>query len=130
MALRNIKSALATAMKAEGAAATMSDEQAQTILRKLQKQRQESITMFKQGGRDDMVAAEEAELVIVESYLPKLADEAQTRQWVEEAIKASGAASPKDMGKVMGAMNAKHKGGVDNKLVSQITSELLKAMAG
>jgi uncharacterized protein YqeY len=108
----------------------MSDEQAQTILRKLQKQRQESIEMFTQGGRDDMVAAEQAELVIIESYLPQLADEAQTRAWVEEAIKASGAASPKDMGKVMGQMNAKHKGGVDNKLVSQITSELLKKLAG
>jgi uncharacterized protein len=129
-ALRNIKSALSNALKEDGAAATLSDEQAQTILRKLEKQRQESITMFTQGGRDDMVQAEKAELAIITSYLPQLADEAQTRAWVEEAIKATGAASPKDMGKVMGAMNSKHKGEVDNKLVSQIATELLKQMAG
>lgn len=86
--------------------------------------------MFTQGGRDDMVAAEKAELVIIEGYLPQLADEAQTRAWVEAAIKATGAASPKDMGKVMGEMNKKHKGEVDNKLVSAVATELLKAMAG
>lgn len=128
-ALRNIKSALLTALKEDGAA-TLSDEQAQTILRKLQKQRQESIEMFKQGGRDDLVAAETAELAIIDGYLPKLADEAQTRAWVEEAIKATGAASPKDMGKVMGHMNKTYKGQVDNKIVNQVASELLKKMAG
>jgi uncharacterized protein YqeY len=129
-ALRNIKSALGNALKEEGAATTLSDEQAQAILRKLQKQRQESITMFTQGDRDDMVAAEKAELVIIEGYLPSLADEAQTRAWVEAAIKTTGAAGPKDMGKVMGDMNKKHKGEVDNKLVSAVATELLKAMAG
>ena len=86
--------------------------------------------MFEQGGRDDMVQAEKAELVIIDSYLPKLADEATTRKYVEAAIEASGAAGPKDMGKVMGQVNAKHKGEVDNKLVNQIASELLKKMAG
>lgn len=129
-ALRNIKSALGNALKEEGATTTLSDEQAQAILRKLQKQRQESIAMFTCGGRDDMVAAEKAELVIIESYLPSLADEAQTRAWVEAAIKTVGAAGPKDMGKVMGEMNKKHKGEVDNKLVSAVATELLKAMGG
>lgn len=128
-ALRNIKTALSTALK-ENNAETLADDKAQTILRKLQKQRAESIEMFTQGGREDLVAAEKAELAIISSYLPQLADEAQTRSWVEEAVKSSGAAGPKDMGKVMGVMNGKYKGKVDNRLVSQIAGEILKGMAG
>lgn len=124
-ALRNIKSAFGTALKEEGAAESLPDEKAIAILTKLRKQRLESIEMFQKGNRDDMVQAERAELVILETYLPQLADEATTREWVAAAIDESGAKAKSDMGKVMGVMMKKHKGKTDNKLVSKLVGEML-----
>ena len=124
-ALRNIKSAFGTALKEEGAAESLPDEKAITILTKLRKQRLESIEMFQKGNRDDMVQAEQAELAILETYLPQLADEKTTREWVAAAIEESGAKAKSEMGKVMGVMMKKHKGKTDNKLVSRLVGEML-----
>ncbi|EWM28987.1 hypothetical protein Naga_100501g4 [Nannochloropsis gaditana] len=126
-ALRNIKSALGNALKEEGAAETLPDEKAILILTKLRKQRQESIEMFIKGNRDDMVQAEKAELAILETYLPQLADEATTREWVSAAIQETGASAKSDMGKVMGVMMKRYKGKTDNKLVSKLVGEMLGA---
>ena len=104
---------------------TLPDDVAVGLLRKLAKQRQESIDAFTSAGRADRADAERAELAVIQTFLPKLADEATTRRWVEEAIAASGAASAKEMGKVMGAVMKAHKGEVNGDLARQIASQLL-----
>ena len=99
-ALRGIRAAFLNEMKKDGAD-TIPDEICVVLLRRLGKQRKESIEAFEQAGRDERVAAERAELMVIGEFLPNLADEAQTRAWVEAAISETGADAPKDMGKVM-----------------------------
>lgn len=123
-ALRNIRAAFIAGMKEDGSD-TLSDDQAQAIVRRLAKQLADSIESYQAGGRDDLVASESAELAVVEAFLPKLADEATTRQWVHEAIEATGASSKADMGKVMGHLMKGHKAELDGKLANRIASELL-----
>lgn len=124
-ALRSMRSAFLNEMKKDGSE-TVSDEVCQTLLRKLEKQRKESIEAFSQAGRDEMADTERAELAVIESFLPSLADADQTRSWVEAAIAESGASSPKEMGKVMGVLMKAHKGEMDGTLARQIAEELLK----
>jgi hypothetical protein len=123
-ALRNIRAAFLTEMKKDGSE-TLDDATSIGVLRKLAKQRQESIEAFSQGGRPERADEERAELAVIETFLPRLADAATTRAWVQEAIAASGAGSPKELGKVMGALMKAHKGDVDGDLARQIASELL-----
>ena len=101
-ALRSIRAAFLNEMKKDGAD-DLADEVCVGLLRRLEKQRGESIEAFENAGRTEQAAAERAELAVIQEFLPSLADEAQTRAWVEEAIAASGASSPKELGKVMGA---------------------------
>ena len=101
-ALRGIRAAFLTALKEEGAGDKLSDEQAITQLRKLAKMRKESISMFKEGGRDDLAEKEELELNVIEQWLPTLASEEVVEGWAKEAIEKTGASKPGDMGKVMG----------------------------
>eukprot|EP00190_Bangiopsis_sp_CCMP1999_P005465 CAMPEP_0198733710 /NCGR_PEP_ID=MMETSP1475-20131203/47764_1 /TAXON_ID= ORGANISM="Unidentified sp., Strain CCMP1999" /NCGR_SAMPLE_ID=MMETSP1475 /ASSEMBLY_ACC=CAM_ASM_001111 /LENGTH=150 /DNA_ID=CAMNT_0044497051 /DNA_START=372 /DNA_END=824 /DNA_ORIENTATION=+ len=124
-ALRNIRAAFLTKQKETGAD-TISDEDALVVLRKLAKQRAESIDLYEKGDRKDLAEAEKSELAIIDAYLPKLADEDTTRKYVEEAISKTGAKSAKEMGKVMGAVMKDHKSEVDGNLVRKIASELLK----
>ncbi|MFT7519148.1 MAG: hypothetical protein ACI9MC_001288, partial [Kiritimatiellia bacterium] len=100
-ALRSIRAKFIEALKEKGAD-DLPDSQCVDILRKQAKQRQESIEAFNKGGRPDLAETEAAELAVIDAFLPKLADEAQTRVWVQEAIDASGATSAAQMGKVMG----------------------------
>ena len=125
-ALRNVRAAFLTALKADGASETLSDDEAQAILRKLAKQHAESIEAYEEGGREDLAEQEKAELLVIEEFLPKLADEAQTRVWVEEAIAATGASSMADMGKVMGRLMGAHKHAIDGKLANQLVREKLQ----
>jgi uncharacterized protein YqeY len=122
--LRNIRAALIAVAKETGAE-RLDDGACQTILRRLAKQRKESIEAYEQGGRKDLVAEECAELGVIEAFLPKLADEASTREWVASAITSSGATSPKDMGRVMGVLMKNHKAELDGKLANTIVRELL-----
>ncbi len=123
-ALRNIRAAFLNEVKKDNAD-SLSDATCVALLRRLEKQRRESIEAFESGGREDRAAAERAELVVVQAFLPQLADAEQTRGWVQEAIEASGAASAKDLGRVMGAIMKAHKGDVDGTLARQIAAELL-----
>jgi hypothetical protein len=125
-ALRNIRAALLVEMKKDNSK-TLADEVSVAVLRRLEKQRLESIEAFEQAGRAERVAAERAELAVVREFLPKLADEATTRAWVQEAIAATGAAKPGDVGRVMGALMKAHKGDVDGTLARKIASEKLGA---
>ena len=78
------------------------------VLQKMAKQRRESITLYRQGGREELAAAEEAELVVIDEFLPQQMGEAETRAAID-AIKAElGASSVKDMGKVMAELKARH----------------------
>ena len=95
------------------------------ILRKLEKQRRESIEAYEKGGREERAAEERAELEVLQTFLPSLADEATTRGWVEAAIAASGASKPGDVGRVMGMVMKEHKGDVDGGLAKRLAAELL-----
>ena len=91
----------------------VTDERCIETLRKLKKQREDSITAYDGANRKDLADVERAELAVIEGFLPRLADEAQTLAWVKEAIVASGATSPKEMGKAMGVLMKSHKADVD-----------------
>ena len=82
------------------------------------KQRQESAKMYRDGGREDLAAKEEAEIVVIKSFLPKQLDEAETEAAIRAAIAETGAASMKDMGKVMAALKEKYAGQMDFGAVS------------
>ena len=123
-ALRNMRAAFLTEMKRDGSE-TLDDVVSIGVLRKLAKQRQESIDAFTQANRPERVAEERAELGVIEEFLPRLADGATTRRWVAEAIAACGAGSARELGKVMGALMKAHKGDVDGDLARKIAAELL-----
>jgi uncharacterized protein YqeY len=123
-ALRNIRAALLTEMKKDNST-DLSDEVSIGLLRRLEKQRRESIEAFESAGRAEQAAAEMAELEIIRTFLPQLADEASTRAIVASAIEATGATQPKELGKVMGSIMKNHKGEVDGELARQIAAELL-----
>jgi uncharacterized protein YqeY len=123
-ALRNVRAGFIEDLKTDNST-VLSDERCLTVLRRQAKQRQESIDAFRAGGREDLVASEAAELAVLESFLPKRADEATTRGWVAAAIAATGATSAKDMGKVVGAVMKAHKDDVDGKKVQDLARELL-----
>jgi uncharacterized protein YqeY len=123
-ALRNIRAAFLVEMKKDGAE-TLEDTTSIAVLRRLAKQRQESIEAFTAAQRPERVAEERAELGVIEEFLPRLADEATTRAWVDEAIAASGATSAKELGKVMGALMKAHKGDVDGDLARRLAAERL-----
>lgn len=95
------------------------------IVQSLAKQRQDSIEQFQQGGRDDLVANEQAELKFLQGFLPAQMGEAEIRTIVEAAVAQSGAKSAKDMGAVMKILMPQVQGKADGKLVNQIVREKL-----
>jgi len=123
-ALRGMRAAFQLELKREGAQ-TLSDDACVAVLRRLAKQRKESIDAFENAKRADRADAERAELAVIDSFLPSLADETQTRSWVEAAIAETGAAGPGDVGRVMGAVMKAHKGEVDGVLAKKLAAELL-----
>lgn len=95
------------------------------VLQKMVKQRRESITMYEQGNRPELAAAEAAEVAVIERFLPKMMDEAETRAAVE-AIKAEiGAESVKDMGRVMAELKTRHAGKLDMSKASGLVKAAL-----
>jgi uncharacterized protein YqeY len=87
------------------------------VLDKMLKQRRESIRLFADAGRDDLVAIEEAEALVIQDFLPQALADAEIDAMVNEAIAQSGAVSVKDMGKVMGLLKAKMQGRADMSVV-------------
>jgi uncharacterized protein len=96
----------------------LDDGQVLAVLEKMIKQRKESIAQFESGGRADLVAKEQAELVVLQAYLPAQMNEAEIDALIAEAVAATGASSIKDMGKVMGIVKAKAQGKADMGAVS------------
>ncbi|MGJ0490182.1 GatB/YqeY domain-containing protein [Methylobacter sp.] len=87
------------------------------VLDKMLKQRRESIRQYADAGRNDLVAIEEAEILVIQDFLPQPLTEAEIDAMIKEAVAESGAASVKDMGKVMGLLKAKMQGRADMAIV-------------
>lgn len=83
------------------------------MLRGMAKSRAESVTMYRQGGREELAAKEEAEIAVIESFFPQQMDEAAMAAAIDAAVAETGAASIKDMGKVMAALKGKHAAVMD-----------------
>jgi len=92
---------------------TLDDAQITAVLEKMIKQRKESIAAFEKGGRADLVAKENSEIVVLQPYLPEQLSDADLDALIAEAIASTGASSIKDMGKVMGVVKAKAAGKAD-----------------
>ena len=101
------------------------DTKALQIINKMIKQRNDSITQFVSGGRDDLADKEEQEVVILSKYKPQQLDIAQVTEKVKEAISSSGASSMQDIGKVMGILKSSLAGSADMGMVSKFVKEEL-----
>ena len=122
--LRMLKSAIEY-HKMEKKQESLTDADVTAVIKKQIKQRQDSIAGFEKGGRADLVATEQAELVILKAYVPEELSPAQVEEIVKAAIAEVGATTKADMGKVMKAVQAKTGGRADNRLVSQIVGASL-----
>lgn len=120
-AIRNAE----TELDASGKRVSLDDDDVLYLMSKLAKQRQESIEEFRRGGRQDLVAEEEADLAILQEYLPKQLSREDIEVEARQVIAETGASGPRDMGNVMKPLMARLRGRADGKLVNQIVRELL-----
>ena len=95
------------------------------VLRKMKKQRQDSVVLYKKGERRELLEAEEAEIIIIDTFLPKQLKEEETKKICKEAIESLGASSIKDMGKIMGTLKQKYSDSIDFSKVNIIVKSLL-----
>ena len=105
--------------------ADLTENEMAVVLRKQVKQRQDSISDYQKGGRDDLVAQESAEIEILESYLPQMLDRDEIVSLAGQAIAETGASSPRQMGQVMRVLMPRVQGRADGRMVSEIVRELL-----
>jgi len=103
----------------------IADSDITAILKKMVKQRNESCEVYKKAGRDELLESESKEIEIINAFLPAQLSEEETKKICQETVKSVGASSMKDMGKVMGALKAKHADTIDFSKVSLIIKELL-----
>ncbi|MEQ8834662.1 MAG: GatB/YqeY domain-containing protein [Miltoncostaeaceae bacterium] len=123
-AIRNARAAVKNAeIEAKG---ELDDAGVERVLRSLVKQHRESIEQFQAGGREDLVAKEQAEMAVLEEYLPAQMDEAGVEAVVAEVIAAEGATGPKDLGRVMKATMTRLAGQADGGQVRTIAQRLLE----
>ena len=95
------------------------------VLRKMKKQRQDSVVLYKKGERQELLEAEEAEIKIIDTFLPKQLNEEETKKISKETIELLGASSIKDMGKIMGSLKQKYSDSIDFSKVNIIVKGLL-----
>ena len=124
-ALRNIKKYFIEAKTAPGANDTLEDAAALKILAKLAKQGRDTAALYTEQGRPDLAEEEMAQAQVVEEYLPKALSAEELEAEVKAIIAETGAASPKDMGKVMGVATQKLAGRADGKAISALVKQLL-----
>ena len=103
----------------------LSDEEAMSIIRKAVKQRQDSIEQFTSAGRSELAEKERSEMELLKSYLPPELSDDELESGIREIIASTGAASKKDMGKVMKEATARFKGRADGKKVQEVVQRLL-----
>lgn len=121
--IRALKTAITNVEKNE--VKELTDPEVISIIRKQVKQRLDSIAQFQQAGRKELMAIEQGEINVLETYLPSALSEDQVSKIVQEAVKESEAESMKDMGKVMKICQEKCQGRADGKLLSQLVKSSL-----
>ena len=126
--LRMAESAIYNAEKRERR--TYADDEVAGVLAREVKTRRESVEAFRKGGREDLASKEESEIAILAGFLPEQLSEPEITALVNEALAATGAAGPRDMGKVMGWLAPRTKGRADGRLVSQLAGSALAAKGG
>lgn len=105
----------------------LSDDEVLEVIARQVKQRQESVDQFRQAGREEMARREEAEMLELRAYLPAQLSAEETAAAVDAAIAATGAAAMKDMGRVMQALMAAHKGRIDGKAAGELVKARLSS---
>jgi uncharacterized protein YqeY len=113
------------AAREKGVADGIPDAEIAQMLQGMIKQRRESIELYEKGGRDELAQQEREEIAVIEGFLPKQLDAAGARAAIKAAIAETGAASVKDMGKVMAALKAKHAGQMDFGAAGPVAKRLL-----
>jgi uncharacterized protein YqeY len=108
------------------AKASIPDAEIPALLHKMIKQRRESLAIYEKAGRTEQAQQEAAEIAVIEEFLPKQMSEAEARDAIAAAVKETGAASPKDMGKVMGLLKQRHAGQMDFGKASGLVKEMLQ----
>lgn len=124
-ALRNVKKFFIEAKTAPGANDTLDDATALKILSKLAKQGRDTAALYREQSRSDLAEEEEAQAAVIEEYLPKALSSEELEAEIKSIIAETGAASMKDMGKVMGVASKKLAGRADGKAISTLVKQLL-----
>lgn len=122
--LRAIKAALMLLATQEGGGKVTEEDEMNTLV-KMAKQRKDSLTIYREQGREDLAVIEEEELAIIEKFLPAQMSEDEVKAEIEAIMTQTGASSMKDMGKVMGMANGKMKGRADGKMIADMVKKLL-----
>ena len=123
--LRAIKAAIIIAKTAEGAGGQVSADEEIKMLQKLVKQRKDSLEIYQQQNRADLAQKEQEEIEVIEAFLPKQMSEEELKEALTKIIADTGASSPADMGKVMGAATKQLAGKADGKTISAMVKALL-----
>lgn len=123
--LRAIKAAIILAKTSEGSGGELKEADEAKLLQKLVKQRKDSLAIYQQQSRADLARKEEEEIAVIERFLPKQMDEAALKEAVAKIIAETGAASPADIGKVMGVATKQLAGQADGKMINVVARELL-----
>jgi len=123
--LRAIKAAIIIAKTAEGAGGQVSADEEIKMLQRLVKQRKDSLEIYQQQNRADLAQKEQEEIEVIEAFLPKQLSEEELKEVLTKIIADTGASSPADMGKVMGAATKQLAGKADGKTISAMVKALL-----
>ena len=123
--LREVKAAILLAKTAEGSGGELKEEDEIKLLQKLVKQRKDSLEIFQQQNRADLAKKEEEEITVISKFLPQQLSADEVKAELVKIIAAVGAASPADMGKVMGVATKQFAGKADGKTISAMVKELL-----
>ena len=124
-ALRAIKAEIIKAKTEPGAAGEVSAEKEISLLQKMMKQRKDSLEIYQQQNREDLAKKELEEIAVIEKYLPQQLTGDELKAELQQIISDTGASSPADMGKVMGAATKKLAGRAEGKTISAMVKELL-----
>jgi uncharacterized protein YqeY len=128
-ALRNVKKYFLEAKTAPGAGDVLTDDAAMKILAKLAKQGKDTATLYTEQGRADLAAEELGQVAVIEEYLPQPLSAEDLEAAVRSIIAEVGAASPKDMGRVMGVASKQLAGKAEGRAISELVKQLLSAGA-
>lgn len=123
--LRAIKAAILLAKTSESAGGDLKEDDEIKLLQKLVKQRKDSLEIYRQQNRADLAKKEEEEIEVIEKFLPKQLSADEVKQFLSSIITEVGAASPADIGKVMGTATKRLAGKADGKTISAMVKELL-----